>query len=187
MKREQGKTCLTEIDWDTWQAVDLATLLFVVESDRVLLIRKKTGLGAGKVNGPGGKIDPGETPMPAAVRECQEEIGITPDDPQLVGIHQFQFVDGYSIHVWVYRATSYSGELCSTVEADPLWCELDALPFDEMWADDRYWLPLAIDGTTFQGKWIFDDDAMVAKDLRTNCSVSDELPSYFIKRGLSVR
>lgn len=40
----------------------LATLMFVIDEARgeVLLIRKKRGLGAGKINGPGGKIDPGK-------------------------------------------------------------------------------------------------------------------------------
>ena len=39
---------------------------------QVLLIRKKRGLGAGKINGPGGKLDPGETFAQTAVREVQE-------------------------------------------------------------------------------------------------------------------
>ena len=46
---------LSDIDWSTWKPTDRATLLFVVdrEKNRVLLIEKKRGLGAGKVNGPG--------------------------------------------------------------------------------------------------------------------------------------
>ena len=38
---------------------------------------------------------------------------------------------------------------------------LDAIPFDEMWEDDRYWLPLVIDGKRFSGSWIFDGDRML--------------------------
>ena len=36
--------------------------MFIIDEAKreVLLIRKKRGLGAGKINGPGGKIDPGE-------------------------------------------------------------------------------------------------------------------------------
>ena len=56
------------IDWSTWQPQMLATLLFIFRDGEVLLIRKKRGLGAGKINGPGGKIDPGETPEQCAVR-----------------------------------------------------------------------------------------------------------------------
>ena len=48
------------IDWTCWQGVIHATLMFIVKDGRILLIEKKRGLGAGKINGPGGKIDPGE-------------------------------------------------------------------------------------------------------------------------------
>ena len=67
---------LADIDWESWQAKDPATLVFVFEEDRVLLIDKKRGLGKGKVNGPGGRVDPGETPEQAAIRECREELHI---------------------------------------------------------------------------------------------------------------
>ena len=46
----------------------LLTLLFVVESDRVLLGMKKRGFGAGRWNGFGGKVDKGETIEEAAKR-----------------------------------------------------------------------------------------------------------------------
>ena len=47
---------LTRINAD-WRPVHQATLLFVINDGNVLLIRKKRGLGAGKINGPGGKLD----------------------------------------------------------------------------------------------------------------------------------
>ena len=53
---------VSSIDWTSWQPDMVATLMFDVEDSRVLLIRKKRGLGAGNINGPGGKLDPGETP-----------------------------------------------------------------------------------------------------------------------------
>jgi 8-oxo-dGTP pyrophosphatase MutT (NUDIX family) len=58
----EGKSMnVCDIDWNTWEPSDIATLVFVFQSDQVLLIRKKRGLGAGKINAPGGKVDPGET------------------------------------------------------------------------------------------------------------------------------
>ena len=100
---------LSDIDWDRWQAKDPATLVFVFRGDEILLINKKTGLGKGKVNGPGGKVDPGETPEAAAIRECREELHIDVSDLEYCGEHRFQFVDGYSIHVWVYRTQVFEG------------------------------------------------------------------------------
>src|SRR5262245_9607433 len=116
-----------------------ATLLFVFRGDEVLLIRKKRGLGAGKINGPGGKIDPGETPEQCAVREVQEELGIRAADVSETGLLRFQFTDGLGLLCHVFRAESFTGTPVETGEAIPLWTKVNAIPFHEMWADDRMW------------------------------------------------
>ena len=152
---------LRDIDWDTWEAKDPATLVFVVKDGRILLIRKKRGLGAGKINAPGGRLEPGETPLEAAVREVQEELCITPLDLTYSGENLFQFVDGYSIHVHVFKAGDYEGEPTETDEASPIWSNLDAIPYEEMWEDDKLWVPLVLDGTRFYGRYLFDDDIML--------------------------
>ena len=51
-------------------------ILFVLDGDQILLIDKKRGLGHGKVNGPGGRLEPGESAYQAAVRETREEVGL---------------------------------------------------------------------------------------------------------------
>ena len=152
---------MREIDWTCWRAVDPATLVFVVQGRRILLIRKKRGLGAGKINGPGGRLEAGESFDDCAVREVREELGVTPLRLLKLGQHAFQFVEGYSTFVHVYRAADLAGAPIETDEAEPLWFELDAIPFDRMWEDDRYWLPLVISGRRFTGRWIFDGDRML--------------------------
>lgn len=152
---------LAEIDWTAWRAVDLATLTFVIQDGRMLLIRKKRGLGAGKINAPGGRLDAGESWLDGAVREVQEELHVTPLDPAYVGENRFQFVDGYSIHVAVFRATRFEGEPTETDEAVPLWFDLAQLPYEEMWADDPLWLPHVIAVRPFSGRFVFDGDRML--------------------------
>ena len=151
------------INWSSWIPKDPATLLFVVEQarSRVLLIRKKRGLGAGKINAPGGRIEPGETPLEAAIREVREEVRVTPTAIGQSGELRFQFVDGYSLHVHVFRADACTGEPQETDEALPMWRPVDALPYDEMWADDRLWVPHMLARRPFSGRFIFDGDAMV--------------------------
>jgi 8-oxo-dGTP diphosphatase len=155
-------------DWTTWKPNQLATLMFIVDEVKrqVLLIRKKRGLGAGKMNGPGGKLDPGETEVECAVRETQEELHVTALDPVKHGELWFHFVDGLQMTVGVYRATQWTGEPTETPEALPVWTPLDALPLDEMWADDRFWLrEVLIEKRHFIGKFAFDDDTMLSHEV----------------------
>jgi 8-oxo-dGTP diphosphatase len=154
-----------QIDWRRWEPVDPATLVFVLRGERLLLIRKKRGLGAGKINGPGGRLEPGETTDACAVREMEEELRVTPIGLEKVGENRFQFVDGYAIHVHVYRAGDLRGTPVETDEAAPIWVGRDAIPYHEMWEDDRLWLPLVLEGTPFSGRFLFDGDRMLDYEL----------------------
>lgn len=159
---------LADVDWHNWQARDPATLVFVIRDEKILLIDKKTGFGKGKVNGPGGKVEPGESPADCAVRECYEELRIRVANLRYCGQHRFQFVDGYSLLVWVYSSTEFEGVPTETAEAKPLWFPLDSIPYERMWQDDGLWLPLLLRGERFQGRWLFDGDRMLDHELVTD-------------------
>jgi 8-oxo-dGTP diphosphatase len=159
---------VSQFDWEKWVPVDRAVLLFLFQGDEVLLIHKKRGLGKGKINGPGGRLEPGETFAEAAVRETQEETGILVRDLEEVAELSFVFVDGHSIYAKVFFAYDYSGDLKETEEADPFWHPHQNLPFDRMWEDDKEWLPPALSGEYVQGKFIFDGDDML--DIELHCS-----------------
>ena len=148
------------IPWQRWTPKDVATLLFVVRDEKILLIHKKRGLGKGKINGPGGRVEAGETPRQCAIREVEEELCVTPVSLRRFGLLDFQFVDGYSLRCHVYRADDCKGTPTETDEAVPLWLDLDAIPYDRMWADDRIWLPMLLAGRDFQGRFLFDGDRM---------------------------
>ena len=152
---------LEDVDWEGWEPEIRATLLFVVRDGEILLIRKKRGIGAGKINGPGGKIDPGETPQACAVRETEEELCVTPTGVHKLGELRFQFTDGLSILGHVFAASGCEGEATETPEAVPRWTPVDAIPYDEMWADDRYWLPWLLEGRSFSGRMLFDGDELL--------------------------
>jgi len=152
-------------DWATWQPRVRATLLFIVREEKILLIHKKRGFGAGKINGPGGKVDPGETPLESALRETFEELGIKPMGTQASGELHFQFRDGFSLHCTVFLAHDFEGEPQETDEALPFWISLDAIPYDKMWADDRHWLPLLIRGAHFTGYFEFDGEQLLSREI----------------------
>jgi 8-oxo-dGTP diphosphatase len=155
------------LDWQAWEPEQRATLLFVLRGSRVLLIHKKRGLGAGKINAVGGRLDPGETPHQAALRETDEELCIQPIEVTECGDLSFQFIDGLSIFVTVYQATDYVGVPTETDEARPLWFDINQIPYDRMWADDALWVPLMLKGTGFSGRFIFDENEMLDSVLDT--------------------
>lgn len=154
-----------EVDWDVWEPKETAVICYIFKDDKVLLINKKTGLGAGKVNAPGGRIEPAEMAIEAAVREVQEETGLTPLNLKEVGQLSFIFKDGYSLKGIVYFADDCTGDMGETEEADPFWQSVDEIPYDKMWVDDKLWLPLAMSGKYIRGRFIFDGDNMLSQDI----------------------
>jgi 8-oxo-dGTP diphosphatase len=162
------------VDWENWTPTERATLCFVVRNGRILLIRKKRGLGAGKVNGPGGRIEPGESARDCAIRETREELCIEVVKPELRGELHFQFVDGYALHCAVFVSPDCLGEPTETDEAVPLWTDIHAIPFDEMWADDIHWLPGILEGRNFQGYFVFDGERMLSHHVEWHDSPLDE-------------
>ncbi|MCC5847636.1 MAG: 8-oxo-dGTP diphosphatase [Verrucomicrobia bacterium] len=150
-----------DIPWHDWRPKDQATLCFVIRDGQILLIEKKRGLGQGKINGPGGRFEPGETALQCAIRETEEELCVTPTGLQNRGLLRFQFKDGYSLEAHIFSATDCMGEAMETEEAVPRWTPIDHIPYDRMWADDILWLPHMLAGRNIQGDFLFDDDAML--------------------------
>ncbi len=160
-RKAQSFERLDDVPWHDWHATEHATLLFVVRAREILLIEKKRGLGAGKINGPGGRLEPGETPLACAIRETQEELRVTPTGVSEAGELRFQFRDGLAIHGYVFTASGCEGNAQETDEAVPRWTPLDAIPFGRMWQDDEIWFPLMLAGRRFAGRFLFDDDRML--------------------------
>lgn len=138
----------------------ILTLCLLREENRLLLGRKKRGFGVGKWNGFGGKLEPEESLEAAARREMLEESGITILHLEERGLLLFSFADETpDLEVHVFAVTKFSGEPQESNEMFPRWFEVEALPLNEMWADDRYWMPLFLAGKTFHGTFHFQDQA----------------------------
>ena len=137
------------------------TLLFLRRDGEILLAMKKRGFGSGLWNGAGGKLEPGETVEQAMIRECQEEIGVTPINYEAVAEHDFvqdSATDPWHMYVYAYVCDEWQGEPVETEEMAPRWFRLDEIPYDTMWDDDRLWLPQVLDGLKVVGKFSFDHE-----------------------------
>lgn len=134
----------------------ILTLVLVHHNGRVLLGMKKRGFGMGWWNGFGGKVEPGETIEEAARREMFEESGVEIRAIEEAGVLDFEFQGNSEIlEVHVFRAEEFSGEPTESEEMRPQWFPVDAIPFEKMWPDDRYWFPLFLARKEFKGRFLF--------------------------------
>lgn len=118
-------------------------------------------MGEGYFNAPGGHIEEAETSAEAAIRETKEETGLDIHDPEFRGTLYFQFRGGIREIGYVFFSYGAEGELRESDETRPFWIDKDKIPYENMWEDDRLWLPGALEGRRFNGYFIFDDRGMV--------------------------
>lgn len=145
----------------------LLTLCIIHQHPKVLLGMKKRGFGEGRWNGFGGKVSEGETIEDAARREIQEEAGIKIKDIKKSGIIEFEFKGNPEIlEVHIFKSEDFSGEPKESEEMKPQWFHADEIPFEKMWPDDIFWMPLFLSGKKFKGKFLFGESgAILEKEL----------------------
>lgn len=137
------------------------TLLLLKRNDEILLAMKKRGFGIGKYNGIGGKIEKGETAEAAMIREAQEEILVTPTKYDKVGVVEFiEFYKGKKQNVafHLFIATKWNGEPQESEEMNPKWFKINEIPYNQMFEDDRYWLPMILEGKKINAFFEFDEN-----------------------------
>lgn len=146
----------------------ILTLCIVHKNDQVLLGLKKRGFGMGRWNGFGGKLHDGETIEEAARRELIEEAGIAALDLNKLGVLEFSWEGKPEIfEMHIFKANEFSGEIEESEEMKPQWFEIDQIPLDLMWPDDKYWLPLFLDNKKFKGGFLFDvNNVILEHELR---------------------
>lgn len=141
------------------------TLCLIVSEGRVNLGLKKRGFGAGRFNGYGGKVEPGETIQEAAIREVREECGVEVKDLEQRGKIDFEFTNKPDevLEVNIFKVLKYEGEPVETEEMAAKWFPLDQIPFDQMWPDDAHWFPLFLADKNFTGRFLFGDNDVILK------------------------
>jgi ADP-ribose pyrophosphatase YjhB (NUDIX family) len=146
----------------------IMTLTLIRDKDKILLALKKRGFGMGRWNGFGGKIEVGESLEEAAQRETFEESNLAVKNLEPVAVIDFSWQNKpEQIEMHVFKATDFSGELQESEEMKPAWFTLAEIPYDKMWSDDKYWLPLFLQDKKFTAEFVFDDhDKIVEHEIK---------------------
>ncbi len=85
---------------------------------------------------PGGKVEPGESPAAALVRELREEIGVTVEVGRVWEV-LFHAYPAFDLVMLVYAATIVDGEPCSLEVNDTAWVPVAELGSWDILAADR--------------------------------------------------
>ena len=148
---------------------------FIVQSRRILLQKRPAGKPwAGMLNGPGGKVNSGEESADAIVREVLEETGLRIINPEPRGslVLHIPSPKRLKLSVDIFIATTFQGDALERAGA-LTWYDRDELPFDSMWADQKYWLRAVLDGLSVDGKVCYEPESLRL----TQCQLRLRLPA----------
>jgi 8-oxo-dGTP diphosphatase len=141
-------------------------LCYVINNqDEILLQYKRKGFGVGKWNGPGGKVEPGETLEQAVIREVKEETGLDIKNLKKMAELEFYFInkEEWNQIAHVYITKDFTGDIQVSEEGELRWFKIKEIPYDKMWDDDPYWLPNILAGEFMKIKFYFDQNSNLQK------------------------
>lgn len=105
------------------------TLTFLLSGDKILLIRVAHGRGgwSGMLNGLGGHVEQGESPLESALREVKEETGLAPEALRLCGVVIVDSGADPGVGLYVFVGNAPAGVISGSAEGQPVWQEIDGL------------------------------------------------------------
>jgi 8-oxo-dGTP diphosphatase len=106
-------------------------------SDVLICQRRADQPMAHKWEFPGGKIEAGETPEQALVRELDEELGIRAQIGSSVARIRHTYRSGGAVDLQFFAVHQFDGELTNNIFQTMQWCALRDLPSFDFLAADR--------------------------------------------------
>lgn len=138
---------------------DKQTLCHIIKGDRLLLKKASRGIGKGKWNATGGKLEyEDEPPEQCVEREVLEETGLKVKNLFKHGVMRF-YTEGkekpnFTVHL--YSTSDFDGEVTVREGEDEVyWFDIDKIPIKEMWDDDNYWLDLMLKKKRFDADFYY--------------------------------
>jgi 8-oxo-dGTP diphosphatase len=143
----------------------LATLCYLRQGGCTLMVhrnKKPNDMHAGKWNGLGGKLEPGETPEECATREVLEESGLQVLRWRYCGLLTFPgFANDEDWYAFVFVSSKFEGRLIDSPEGDLAWIADADLPALNLWEGDRIFMPWLDQASLFSGKFVYHDGRLV--------------------------
>lgn len=140
------------------------TLVFLFREDQVLLLKgaENKRLWAGKYNGIGGHVEPGEDIYAAALRETQEETGLVAEMIHLCGVVTVETGQNPGIGLFVFRGEEHTGEPVASHEGSAEWIPITRLS-DYPLVEDLYQLlphiiSMRAGEPPFAAAYLYDDE-----------------------------
>lgn len=146
-----------------------AVRVFLLEKNKVVVIKYFTENQLGYYDIPGGKIEDGETGLDAAIREYKEETGMDIFNLNYAG----NLIVDYPNKVFdfdVYICHDYYGIPQKTLECDSMWIEIDELLekeklFSNIYLLNNKYYEYLIDANNFKIKFICSSNHNILEEI----------------------
>lgn len=112
------------------KSVRYAVRTYLIKDDKVLTITYNSGNQEGWFDIPGGKIEDGETPEDAAIREMKEETGVVISNPKQCGKIIVEYPDRIYDFV-IFLVNEYKGEIENCEDNNPRFIDINELKDNE--------------------------------------------------------
>ena len=107
----------------------LVSAAVIIKNGQVLLGQRKKGdKHSLKWEFPGGKVEPGESPRQALVRELREELLIEATIGDEMARYEHDYPSGSRVHLLFFAVKEFTGEPVARVFEQIEWADLSALP-----------------------------------------------------------
>ena len=139
----------------------LATLCFVEQGEKILMMKRRKEPNFGLWTAPGGKIEFAESPHDCVIREIKEETGLTIHQPRLAGIITEVAAKGnFNWLIFAYHVTEFAGDLIECTEGDLAWIDKQEITRLSLPESDYHFIPPIISRRPqlYIGKFYYDEN-----------------------------